>query len=55
MAAVIPCAGIVAIKTVRGTDYRDIGWSSLLADVVARDREECVGGTLHPRPSVAAR
>lgn len=55
MVAVIPCAGIVAIKTVRGTDYRDIGWSSLLADVVARDREECVGGRLHPRPSVPAR
>jgi hypothetical protein len=55
LAAVIPCAGIVAVKTVRGTDYRDIGWSSLLADVVARDRDECVGGTLHPRPSVAAR
>jgi hypothetical protein len=55
IAAVIPCAGIVAVKTVRGTDYRAIGWSSLLADVVARDREECVGGTLHPRPAVPAR
>jgi hypothetical protein len=39
----------------RGARYRDIGWSSLLADVVATDREECVGGTLHPRPAVPAR
>ena len=54
-AAAIPCAGIVTAVESRGADYRDIGWGRLLADVVARDREECVGGRLHPRPAVAAR
>jgi hypothetical protein len=34
---------------------RDIGWSAAVAEVVRSDRGETVGGTLHPRPSVAAR
>jgi hypothetical protein len=55
VAALLPCSGIVTAKQMRGRRYRDAGWSSLLADIVAGDREECVGGTLHPRPAVAAR
>jgi hypothetical protein len=30
-------------------------WSSLLADVLEHDRLECVRGTLHVHPTVAAR
>jgi hypothetical protein len=55
VAAVMPCAGIVSAKEMRGGSYRDVGWGSVLADVVARDREECVGGTLHARPAIAPR
>lgn len=32
-----------------------LGWSHLLADVLERDRDETVGGTLHARPAVAVR
>ena len=41
----------------RSRDAQDDGlsWRSLLADVVEADHEERVGGTLHPRPTVAAR
>ena len=53
--AVMPSAGIVAVKELSGDPYRDVGWSSMLADVVHTDREECVGGTLRPCPTVAAR
>jgi hypothetical protein len=38
-----------------GSDYEEIGWTSLLADVVREDRAERVGGTVRARPSVAAR
>jgi hypothetical protein len=55
VAAVMPGAGIVSAKEMRGDSYQDVGWSSVLADVVARDREECVGGTLHARPAIAPR
>jgi hypothetical protein len=55
VAALMPRAGIVAAKEIRGVPYGDVGWSSLLADVVRTDREECVGGTLHARPAVAPR
>jgi hypothetical protein len=55
VAAVIPCAGIVTAKETRGAGYRDVGWGCLLADVVMWDRDECVGGRLHPCPAVAAR
>jgi hypothetical protein len=34
---------------------RGIEWSAAVAEVVRSDREETVGGTLQPRPSVAAR
>jgi hypothetical protein len=54
-AALMPGTGIVTAKEMRGVMYRDVGWSSLLADVVRTDREECVGGTLHARPAVAPR
>jgi hypothetical protein len=55
VAALMPWAGIMAAKVVRSDAYRDVGWSSLLADVVRSDRSECVGGTLHARPTVAPR
>ncbi len=51
VAAIMPSAGIVALKEMRGNPYRELGWGSLLADVVWADRDECVGGTLgdvHP-------
>jgi hypothetical protein len=53
--ALVPAADVVFAKEMRGATYEDIGWCSLLADVVGADREECVGGTLHARPAVAAR
>ena len=55
VAALIPGAGVVIAKEIRGATYRDVGWCSLLADVVRTDRGECVGGTLHARPAVAPR
>ena len=55
VAAIMPSAGLVALKEMRGDPYRELGWGSLLADVVRADRDECVGGTLRPRPLVAAR
>jgi hypothetical protein len=55
VAALMPSAGIVSAKQMRGPAYRDVGWSSLLADIVQTDREECVGGTLHARPAIAPR
>lgn len=38
-----------------GQSYEEICWTTLLADVVCDDRAERVGGTVHARPSVAAR
>ena len=55
VAALMPWAGVVAAKEMRGSTYRDVGWCTLLADIVRTDREECVGGTLHARPTVAPR
>jgi hypothetical protein len=55
VAAFLPSAGIMTAKQAIGATYHDFGWCSLLADVVRRDREECVGGTLHARPAIAAR
>ena len=55
VAALMPGTGIVIAKEMRGAGYRDVGWASVLADVVRTDREECVGGTLHARPAVAPR
>jgi hypothetical protein len=60
IAAAMPSAGLVATKEIAaaGDDAEPLynrGWSSLLADIVDRDRGECVGGTLHARPAVPAR
>lgn len=55
VAALMPGAGVVMAREIRGATYRDVGWSSLLADVVRSDRDECVGGTLHARPAIAPR
>jgi hypothetical protein len=54
IAALMPSSGVGFVKefTDRG---KDLAWSSLLADVLEHDRVECVGGTLHVRPTVAAR
>jgi hypothetical protein len=35
--------------------YSQLGWTSLLAEVVCEDHDEHVGGRLHPRPGVARR
>jgi hypothetical protein len=60
IAAAMPSAGVLATKEIAaaGTDVQRLqnqGWSALLADIVDGDRAECVGGTLHARPSVPAR
>jgi len=52
LAAVMPSADLV---TVKAEPDAELGWTSVLADVVRGDRDESVGGTLHPRPAVAAR
>jgi hypothetical protein len=51
LAAFMPAPDLVSAKS----DPQEIGWISLLADVVRGDHDECVGGRLHPRPDVAAR
>jgi hypothetical protein len=57
--AVMPAAGIVAAKEfslgVPGQDPRALAWRMAVAEVVRTDREEAVGGRLHPKPAVAAR
>jgi hypothetical protein len=60
IAAAMPSAGVLATKEIAasGTDAQRLhksGWSALLADIVDRDRGECVGGTLHARPAVPPR
>jgi hypothetical protein len=59
IAALMPSADMVAAKEITaGSASRrrhNLAWSSVLADVVDADRGESVGGTLHPRPAVAAR
>jgi hypothetical protein len=59
IAAFISAPGRVSAKEVRAggqsQSLDELGWTSLLADVVAGDRDETVGGNLHARPSVAAR
>lgn len=54
LTALVPSADLVAAKDVED-DRGDLGWTSVLADVVRGDREEHVGGTLHARPTVASR
>jgi len=58
--AFIPACRLAVEKDAPAADVmpahlRGIGWSAAVAEVVRSDREETVGGTLHPRPSVAAR
>jgi hypothetical protein len=64
LTAAVPAAGVVAAKEVEmpaapgdpaAGPYESLGWSGLLADVVQGRHGECVGGTLHVRPVVAAR
>jgi hypothetical protein len=59
VAAAMPAAGILATKQFplhfSGEEPRRLAWRMALAEVVRSDREECVGGTLHARPAVAAR
>jgi hypothetical protein len=54
-AALMPCAGILVAKDLDARLDDELGWTSLLADVVHSDREDTVGGTRHVRPLVAAR
>jgi hypothetical protein len=62
IAAYIAAPGVLSAKEVDaggavGLDsgYDEIGWTTLLADVVSGDRAERVGGTERARPSIAAR
>jgi hypothetical protein len=59
VAAFMPSAGLVCAKEFPrrfgGEEPRRLAWRMALAEVVRSDRGECVGGTLHPRPTVAAR
>jgi hypothetical protein len=67
IAALMPAAGLVAERDIplrrrhgpggspERTAQHDVGWSSVVAQIVESDRDECVGGRLHPRPAVAAR
>jgi hypothetical protein len=59
IAAYIAASGVLSAKEVDangpGSDYKDIGWATLLADVVREDGAERVGGIVHARPSVALR
>jgi hypothetical protein len=48
VSAVVPSAG-------RFADGTELGWAGVLADVVAADRGDTVGGTVHAKPRVAAR
>jgi trehalose synthase len=52
--AIVPSRGLVAAKEVDPAQH-DLGWSSMLADVVQADRDETVGGIFHARPTVAVR
>ena len=58
--AAMPSPGLLAAKEIAATGaeaqaLHNRGWSTLLADIVDRDRGECVGGTLHARPAVPRR
>ena len=60
IAAALPSPAVLAAKEVpaSGMDAQSLhnrGWSTLLADIVDRDRGESVGGTRHARPAVPAR
>jgi hypothetical protein len=54
--ALMPGADVLSAKQVVDPQPADmLGWRSALADVVADDRDEHVGGCRHVRPAVAAR
>jgi trehalose synthase len=57
--ALMPSADLVAGREIPAAfasgEPRQIGWSSVLAEVVHGDRDETVGGTRHARPKVPAR
>lgn len=59
VAAAMPSAGILASKEFPSpsawVEPRRLAWRMALAEIVRSDRGECVGGTLQPRPTVAAR
>jgi hypothetical protein len=59
VAAAMPAAGIVAAEELPGSSPDDasrrLAWRMALAEVVRTSRAESVGGTLQPRPRVAAR
>jgi hypothetical protein len=59
IAAYIAAPPVVLAKEVDASrsdqGYEEIGWTTLLADVVRDDRTERVGGTVRARPSVAPR
>jgi len=55
LAALMPCARIVVAKDLVAGMDDELGWTSLLADVVHNDRDETVGGTRQARPAVAPR
>ena len=54
IAAFMSAPGIVSAREM-GSGFDGLGWTSVLADVVAEDRDETVGGTLHARPWVPSR
>jgi len=53
--AIVPSPGAGFAKEITGTGSDELAWASLLSDVLENDRQECVGGTFHVRPVVAAR
>jgi hypothetical protein len=59
VAAAMPSSGVVAAKEFStgfsGDEPRRLAWRMALAEVVRSDRDENVGGTLRPRPTIAAR
>lgn len=59
VAGLMPSAGILASKEFpsrsAGVEPRRLAWRMALAEIVRSDRGECVGGTLKPRPTIAAR
>jgi hypothetical protein len=59
VAAAMPSPGVVAAKEFStrfsGDEPRRLAWRMALAEVVRSDRGEHAGGTLRPRPTVAAR
>ncbi len=59
VAAAIPAAAIVVAKQFPAVldpeNPRRLAWRMTVAEAVRSDREECVGGRLHPNPVVAAR